>query len=169
MTTTPYRRRSARVLLVDGGGRVLLLRALLHRGDPARGHVWVTPGGGVEDGEALDVAASRELLEEVGVEVPPASLGTPVAYVGGYAELSWATGVFRDDFFYHRLGGGEVPIDVSGMEDRERGTHAGHRWWTVGELESTTETVLPLRLGPLLTDLLAGRVPAEPVELPWHH
>jgi 8-oxo-dGTP pyrophosphatase MutT (NUDIX family) len=169
MTTTQYRRRSARVLLVGGGGRVLLLRALLHRDEPARGHVWVTPGGGVEDGEALDVAASRELLEEVGVEVAPAWLGAPVAYAGGYAALSWATGVFRDDFFYHRLGVDEVSIDVSGMEDRERGTHTGHRWWTVDELAATTETVLPLKLAPLLADLLAGRVPAEPVELPWHH
>nr|WP_296071749.1 NUDIX domain-containing protein [uncultured Actinoplanes sp.] len=169
MTTTPYRRRSARVLLVDGAERVLLLRALLHRGEPDRGHVWVTPGGGVEEGESLDEAASRELLEEVGVAVPPSRLGTPVAYVGGYADLHWATGVFRDDFFFCRLPAPEVSVDVSGMEDRERGTHTGHRWWTVDELRSTTETVWPLELGPFLAGLLAGRVPAEPVELPWHH
>ncbi|NMO56225.1 NUDIX domain-containing protein [Actinoplanes sp. TBRC 11911] len=164
-----YRRRSARVLLVDGAGRVLLLSALLDPRDPARGHVWLTPGGGVHDGEALAAAAARELSEEVGVQVPASSLGGPVAYVSGYADLGWAKGVFRDDFFYYRSPLAALDVDVSGMEDRERATHAGHRWWSLPSLFATTERVLPLKLAPLLAELLAGGVPAAPVELPWHH
>jgi hypothetical protein len=60
-------------------------------------------------------------------------------------------------------------IDTSGMEDLEAGHHAGHRWWSPAELRATTEPVFPLGLADLLDDLVAGRVPAEPVELPWHH
>jgi 8-oxo-dGTP pyrophosphatase MutT (NUDIX family) len=164
-----YRRRSARVLLVDGAGRVLLLSALTDPRNPARGHVWLTPGGGVNDGEELAGAAARELREEVGVQVPASSLGEPVAYVSGYADLGWAKGVFRDDFFYHRSDSAALEVDVSGMEDRERATHVGHRWWSLHELFATTERVLPLKLAPLLAELQAGGVPAAPVELPWHH
>lgn len=164
-----YRRRSARVLLLDGAGRVLLLSALLDPRNPARGHVWLTPGGGVHDGETLAAAAARELREEVGVRVPGEALGDPVAYVSGYADLGWAKGVFRDDFFCYRSDSPSLEVDVSGMEDRERGTHAGHRWWPLHELFATTERVLPLKLAPLLAELLAGGVPAAPVQLPWHH
>jgi ADP-ribose pyrophosphatase YjhB (NUDIX family) len=48
-------------------GRLLLGR----RGkDPNRG-LYVLPGGGVNDGETLDEAFCREVLEETGVVIPP--------------------------------------------------------------------------------------------------
>ena len=94
-------------------------------------------------------------------------LGRPVAYSGGYARMSWAQGIFRDDFFAHRVDSHD--IDVSGMEPLELGHHDGHHWWTLDELRTTAETVYPWGLVGLLTDLLAGRAPVEPVELPWHH
>jgi len=157
-----YRRRSARVLLTDRADRVLLL----HFRDRS-GHIWLTPGGGVQDGEPLNEAAARELAEEVGLRVPAAELREPVAYSSGYARFSWAEGIFRDDFFHHRVDGHE--IDTSGMEELEAGQHAGHRWWSVDELRTTAETVYPLGLSDLVAELVAGRVPAAPVELPWHH
>ena len=52
------------------------------------------------------------------------------------------------------------------MEELEAGNHRGHRWWTMPDLATTTERVIPFRLAPLLTDLVAGRLPAEPVRLP---
>jgi 8-oxo-dGTP pyrophosphatase MutT (NUDIX family) len=158
----PYRRRSARVLLTDRADRVLLL----HFRD-RDGFIWLTPGGGVQDGEPLDVAAARELREEVGLAVPAGELREPVAHSSGYVRFDWAEGIFRDDFFHHRVDAHE--IDTSGMEDLEAGQHAGHRWWSVDELRATTEIVYPLGLADLLAELLAGRIPDPAVELPWHH
>lgn len=64
-----YKRRSARVLLLDGDGRILLFRCYLDSSRPGLGHCWVTPGGGVNDGETLVEAAVRELREETGLVV----------------------------------------------------------------------------------------------------
>jgi 8-oxo-dGTP pyrophosphatase MutT (NUDIX family) len=66
-TARPYRRRSARVLLVDEADRLLLFRSWTVRGRwqrrvpwPRRGprRAWFTPGGGVEDG-LQDLIAGR--------------------------------------------------------------------------------------------------------------
>ncbi|TYB40356.1 NUDIX domain-containing protein [Micromonospora sp. AP08] len=163
--TEPYRRRSARVLLLDSTGRILLLRFVIDPTVPERGHGWVTPGGGVHDGESLQDAAARELHEEIGLMVTPHSLGRPVAHCAGYADLGWASGLFRDDFFYHRVDAHDV--DVRRMEALERTHHAGDRWWPLNELASTTDTIFPFGLAPLLADILAGRIPEQSVQLPW--
>ena len=52
---------SAAVVATDDAGRVLLVRS------PRRG--WEMPGGQVELGEALEVAAIREVKEESGIDV----------------------------------------------------------------------------------------------------
>jgi len=155
------------VLLLDGAGRILLFRFVKDPKRPRRGHGWVTPGGGVHDGEPLHVAAARELREETGLAVCAHDLGPPIAVSTGYADLGWARGVFRDDYFYYRVDAHDV--DTTGFEALERRHHAGHRWWTLDELTGTTETVYPFGLVPLISDLLADHIPQEPVRLPWHH
>ncbi|MFD0023978.1 NUDIX hydrolase [Streptomyces sp. NPDC058382] len=163
-----FRRQSARVVLIDDRDRILLLKSYTDPADPAAGHTWWTPGGGVEDGESLSEAAARELREETGLSVDAAALGPKIAEASGYAALSWAEGVFRDNFFHHRVASHHV--DVSGQEEHERSHHAGHRWWAVDELAAAGgELILPLGLAGLAAELVAGRVPARPVQLPWHH
>src|SRR6266540_2810614 len=156
MPEEQYRRRSARVLLVNGAGQLLLFRF----GRDAY-HCWIAPGGGVEEGESLSEAAARELREETGMRVTPAELGSPVAVTSGYAELGWAAGTFRDDFFFLRTDGHEV--DTGALTAFEQREISGHHWWTVEELVSTLDVVYPFGLVPLLGDLLAGGLLAEPV------
>jgi len=154
------------VLLVDRAGRLLLFRFFNDHARPHLGSCWITPGGGVHDGEPLAVAAARELGEETGLVVAPETLGRAIAETAGYADFGWAAGVFRDDFFFHRVDRHDV--DTSRLESLERGNMIGHRWWTVGELAATSQPVYPLGLAALLADLLAGRIPRRPVRLPWH-
>ena len=157
--TEEYARRSARVILVDTADRVLLMQS---------GDTWYTPGGGIEAGEDTRQAAARELWEETGLRVPPDELGPLVARTSGYADLRWARGMFSDSFYFLRAPAGFV-VDTSGFQEVEAAAIDGHRWWSADEVAAAEKAVVPFELAPLLRDLLAGRVPARPVELPWHH
>ena len=139
-------RRAARVLLVDGAGRTLLL----HGGDPARptDRWWITPGGGLDDGESLAEGAARELYEETGLRVDPAELGDPVWHE--FTEFSYRTRAYRQeqDFFLLRVD--EWRVDTAGMDEDEQQTITEHRWWSAAEIEASDEQIFPLELAGLL-------------------
>ncbi|MEU9837089.1 NUDIX domain-containing protein [Streptosporangium sp. NPDC048047] len=159
-------RPSARVLLLDGRDRVLLFRGrgLVKGSDLA----WFTPGGGVNPGEDLAVAAARELREETGQVTSPEDLGPVVAVSRGHwTDLDDRLFYARDHYFLLRVP--EPSVDVSGMEDLERSLMDTFRWWTLPELRTTGDHVIPPGLSGLLDRLLTGGLPAEPLVLPWHH
>jgi ADP-ribose pyrophosphatase YjhB (NUDIX family) len=56
---TYFIRPGARAILIDQESRIALMHVAKH-------NYYKLPGGGVEEGEAVDIALKRELLEEVG-------------------------------------------------------------------------------------------------------
>ena len=97
------RRPAARVVLLDGEGRIFLVNAEDPL-DPYKPAWWEIPGGGIDLGEDSAVAANRELVEETCIE--HAEMGTPIGtqplqfIFGGpffasheWIPLSWSDGV----------------------------------------------------------------------------
>ncbi len=151
-------RRAARVLLVDGTGRLLLFRGF----DPARpegGRWWFTPGGGLDPGETYAECAARELAEETGLRVTVAEVGEPVH--ADVTEFSFDGVWYRQEqrFFLVQVAAHEV--DTAGFSEVERGSVDGHRWWSARELASTGERCYPTDLAAVLAAALAGPTPRE--------
>ncbi|MGY1804760.1 NUDIX domain-containing protein [Blastococcus sp. SYSU D00922] len=66
-------------VVVDDAGRLLLIR----RGHDPHAGLWSLPGGRVEDGETLEQAVRREVLEETGLAVEVGELVGRVAIPAG--------------------------------------------------------------------------------------
>ncbi len=152
-------RRTARVVLLDPEGRVLLMQGRLPS-DPQGRSYWFTVGGGVEPGETIQTAAAREVLEETGLS--EVRLGPVIWYsetvLRDTDQQPWH---FKEHFVAAWCAGGEPSRD--GWTPLERDLSDALRWWTRAELEAADEGVFPTGLAVLLDDVLEGRFAGEPL------
>ncbi|HEX2773260.1 MAG TPA: NUDIX domain-containing protein [Micromonosporaceae bacterium] len=151
--TEPRRRQAARILVIDGTGRVLLFRGC----DPARPshRYWFTPGGGVHPGESPAQGAARELAEETGLRVRPDELGQPVWDEVTTFPFDGQWYRQEQQFFVLRVPAWQV--DTAGFDQIEQSSIDDHRWWSVNELESTDERVYPADLADVVRRVLTVR------------
>lgn len=128
-------RETARIVVHDSESRFLLL---LTHFDPGVGLPprWITPGGGIDEGETVLDAAVRELREETGVIVEPSALGDVIAAIPGWWD--WEDGErfhsYIDHFFSLRLD--RFELDTSGWTDSERHDVLDIRWWSLAEIDA---------------------------------
>jgi ADP-ribose pyrophosphatase YjhB (NUDIX family) len=140
-------RRTARAILLDDAGRVLLIRFVVLR-DGNSFAFWATPGGAVEPGETDFDAAKRELREELAVELP---LSGPI-HSSTHQFAHKGVPVENTDVFFVGRFDQEAPRLHATTED-ERAAMKETRWWSRKELEETAETVFPKELAVLLQRL----------------
>ncbi|HEY8945467.1 MAG TPA: NUDIX domain-containing protein [Polyangiaceae bacterium] len=120
-------RAAARVLLIDGRGRVLLLEAQ----ERSSGHRWwVAPGGGIEPGETFEAAARRELYEETGLVLAVTNWVWTRRHI-----FEWQ-GRQMDQyerFFVVRAEDPQItPVRTDGYV-------VGHCWWDLREIQESTK------------------------------
>ncbi|MGB3808560.1 MAG: NUDIX domain-containing protein [Parvibaculum sp.] len=153
-------RKTARVLLFDKQGRLLLMQmhdpnVAATNGEVARDAYWVTIGGEIDEGEDIHAAALREIAEETGhmnVRLGPAVwYGEHVLNVHGQPRLFQETFVvaFTD----------EDGLSNASWTDEERLVIKGMKWWDVDELYACRDTFFPTSLKENLLPILEGIYP----------
>jgi 8-oxo-dGTP pyrophosphatase MutT (NUDIX family) len=141
------RRLSARLLILNDAGRLLLFRFVHKRGPLAGQDFWATPGGGVDEGESLEQAAVRELEEETGLQ--RASVGPEVARREVAIQMPDGEHVVSDErYFLVRITGDA--LSWANWTALEREVMVEHRWWSRDELSRTKATVWPENLPQML-------------------
>jgi len=144
-------RPTSRLLVLDEHDRLLLM--MTKAPDTSGAARWITPGGGVDPGESHEEAAVRELHEETGQVV--AEVG-PVVRVDDF-EVPWDAADHTHghaEFFVVRLPHFEVVDDD--WTDDERVDILESRWFSLDELESTTDPVEPVDLAATVAEVLRG-------------
>lgn len=149
-------RRSARVILFNEQGRVLLLRGA-DSTTAERQPWWFTPGGGLEPGETPHEAALREVKEETGLTLQ--SLSGPVyehemnfTFEGTHLQQ-------YEQFFIAHVH--DAHLSSAGWTDLEKRTVLESRWWSLDELERSTEKIYPETLAHLVREELGGVQPTS--------
>lgn len=146
-------RPTARWLILNGQGRVLLFRFVYADGPLAGTTFWATPGGAVDPGETYEDAARRELFEETGLRVSDA--GPQVARrVVSFRLPDGRMARVDQRFFFLRIDAFDLSPD--GWTEEERRVLAEHRWWSAEDIRAAPETIWPQDLADLVERLRAA-------------
>lgn len=118
---------------------------------------WLTIGGGAARGETLTEAAAREMREEAGIEVGPASLGEPIgSTVIKYLQFGVLPVTQYQTYFAITVD--HVQANPAHQSLIERLSIEGHEWLTPDELERRRERLSD----PELPRLMRAAVAATP-------
>ena len=149
-------RRAARVVLV-ADGRVLLQHGF-DPGRPEDGTWWLTPGGGLNDGESIEDAALREVFEETGLRLSPEQLGPVIAT--RVCIFPFEGRRYRQSESFFAVNVEPFTPQHHGWDEVEQRALLDHRWWSFDELRATDEAVYPGELADLVEAILDGGLDA---------
>lgn len=124
--------------------------------------IWITPGGGLEEGESFEDALKRELFEELGVQI-----------IGNCPEVYYRNPIYTlksgekvqsvEKFFLVALDD-EAFSFVYWTESEKKRMRAG-KWWSVEEIEQSGEEFFSKDILRIIAELSGGKLPGGPQEI----
>lgn len=154
----PRLRIATRAIVLDESDRVLLVRFSA----PGR-EIWLTTGGGVEEGETDEDAVRRELHEEAGLV--DFALGPLIWTRTVHQSLEGGRWDGQTERFYLVRAASFEPTPALSWEELRAEGMTAVRWWTSAELEAAETLFAPRRLPLLLHELILHGPPAEPIDV----
>ena len=142
----PTPRRAARLLVIDPeSGAVLLFQY-----EDGGRRWWATPGGALDGDETFEEAAIREAAEELAI-----SSRSFLPLWRGTAEFSFRGTPVRQEehYFLLRIAPGEVALGQKVREAHRQEGIIATRWWSLEDIETTSEQVFPEDLARRLREL----------------
>ncbi len=143
-------RPAGRVVLLDPANRVLLMR---YDDGPPNGVHWSTPGGGLNPGEDFAAGAARELAEETGWH--------DIVLLGEFHrwthQMEYDDAIVRQVERFYLARTDRPKREITGVEAmHEADGIATWRWWSLADLDTTTEAIWPAELAALIRKALPG-------------
>ena len=124
--------------------------------------LWVTPGGGLWEGEDFEKALRRELYEELGLNLSGDYpwifyRDMPFTYKTGEEFLS------EERFFLVYADGSD--LHFSNMDDLESRLTKDKRWWSAEQIKDSSEPFFVEDLDKLVSMIAGGHIPQEPLQI----
>jgi 8-oxo-dGTP diphosphatase len=146
-------RKAARAIVINDFNEIIMIKhhdkTAANPLHPGILEFWIPPGGGVEEYESFEAAAIRELKEETGLIIESIS----DCIFKQSLELNFGPELIKSDerFFFARIPGRPSPTFANAYTTENI---VNVRWWSLPEIEASSETFFPIGLAKLMREIL---------------
>ena len=156
-------RKSSRAIILNKRNEIFLFRYTFDF-FAEQESIWITPGGGLDDGESFEEALKRELFEELGIELSGSDSTPQIYYRFPLYELKSGETVQSEERFYLvRLD--ETEFSYTNWTESENKRMTAGKWWSAEEIEVSGEKFFSEDILEILERLSKGDIPTEPIEI----
>ena len=154
-------RKSSRAIVLNRQNQIFLFRYTFDFFAEEES-IWITPGGGLDEGESFEEALKRELFEEMGIALTESA--PFVFYRNPLYKLQNGETVQSEERFY-LVDCDDKTFSYDGWTESENKRMTAGKWWSLEEIRQSEEKFFSEDVVEILERLSNGDVPKEAEEM----